>query len=532
MPNKLFISYPSESWMFAQRLAKELADQINEDIFIDYRSVDNVDFAKSILGHLRTSQAVLLIITEYTFADIHKDTDWVRLEIRTALEHKIPIILVRENGLLPPRDLPDDVRAIQGSQGIPFYREFFDPAVAKLRDFLITIRAATHRTADHKAKVLSVSAPPSHSPAAPPPAPSLETAIDLVEAGNYAAALTMLQQLQASNPKSPLKAAIDALIADCENGLVQQEAANEYQTIVKMAQRPTTESAARIAFQEWVRAYPVLVDQLDTADLRSRFPPPKPGERSAAYLPPPFAWIPIPAGQVTIAGASDSYLTQVAFFQVPAFAIAKYPLTNAQYKPFIQAGGYKERRWWTDAGWAQCQHEQWTQPHYWDDTDFNGGEQPVVGVSWYEAVAYCCWLSKQTGDHILLPSELRWQRAAQGDDGRKYPWGNDWLDGSLCNNSVNLNNSQKTTPVRRYEGKGDSPFGVVDMAGNVWEWCSTDWKTGSEDINGTDHRVLRGGSWKRDNTDGFQCASRFRNDPHYRLNYGGFRLALSLPSSE
>ncbi|MCC6615370.1 MAG: toll/interleukin-1 receptor domain-containing protein [Anaerolineae bacterium] len=127
MPNKLFISYPSESWNFAQRLAENLAVQLDDEIFIDYRSIDQADFERAILEHLRASNAVILVVTEYTFADIHRDTDWVRLEIRTALDHKIPIVLVRENGLLPPKDLPDDVRNVGRSQGIPFYREFSTP---------------------------------------------------------------------------------------------------------------------------------------------------------------------------------------------------------------------------------------------------------------------------------------------------------------------------------------------------------------------------------------------------------------------
>ncbi|MBK8026840.1 MAG: toll/interleukin-1 receptor domain-containing protein [Chloroflexi bacterium] len=114
MPNKLFISYPSESWNFAQRIAENLASRVEQSIFIDYRSIDQADFANSILAHLRDSDAVILVVTDFTFADIHRDNDWVRLEVRTALQSQIPIVLVRENGLLPPTDLPDDVRDVGG----------------------------------------------------------------------------------------------------------------------------------------------------------------------------------------------------------------------------------------------------------------------------------------------------------------------------------------------------------------------------------------------------------------------------------
>jgi formylglycine-generating enzyme required for sulfatase activity len=181
---------------------------------------------------------------------------------------------------------------------------------------------------------------------------------------------------------------------------------------------------------------------------------------------------------------------------VPAFCIAKYPITNAQFAQFIEAGGYAERQWWTDSGLRLRESKNWTEPRYWQDDKWNGADQPVVGVSWYEAVAFCRWLSDATGEAITLPTEQQWQRAAQGDDGREYPWGNTW-DKSRCN--TDESGIGKTTPVTQYAGKGDSPFGVVDMAGNVWEWCLTDYATGAVDVAAdAEPRVLRGGAWSDD----------------------------------
>ena len=107
-----------------------------------------------------------------------------------------------------------------------------------------------------------------------------------------------------------------------------------------------------------------------------------------------------------------------------------------------------------------------------------------------------------------------------------YPWGNAW-DAGRCNNNVDGKGIGRTTPVQQYEGKGDSPFGVVDMAGNVWEWCSTSYNTGRDDLDGTDLRVLRGGSWDLTLTGIFRCVFRSWGLPGGRLNYRGFRLALS-----
>jgi formylglycine-generating enzyme required for sulfatase activity len=225
---------------------------------------------------------------------------------------------------------------------------------------------------------------------------------------------------------------------------------------------------------------------------------------SLSLLPAPFAWIEIPG---------------------KGYSIAKYPITNAQFAKFIEAGGYKNQQWWTPAGWAQREKGKWTEPRFWTDSKWNGVEHPVVGISWYESVAFCLWLSDVTGEKIMLPTEDQWQYAAQGTDGREYPWGKKW-DASRCNNNVDSKGIGKTSPVRQYEGKGDSPFGVVDMAGNVWEWCLTDYNNKTNDVNsGATSRVLRGGSWNDFNSVDFGCVSRLRNFPDDGYLSRGFRVS-------
>ncbi len=241
--------------------------------------------------------------------------------------------------------------------------------------------------------------------------------------------------------------------------------------------------------------------------------------KTDTLLPAPFAWVDIPG---------------------KGYCIAKYPLTNAQYAIFVKAGGYSQRHWWTDAGWeAKSQGltfdystggavaaTPWTQPRHWHDEQWNGPEHPVVGVSWYEAMAFCRWLSDTTGESIMLPTEDQWQYAAQGDDGRKYPWGNEW-DCTRCNNSVKPCQSSGTTPVRHYEGKGDSPFDVVDMAGNVWEWCLTDYNQKTSDTEGDAARVIRGGGWFYFTKADCRCNFRYSDLPFSSYNFRGFRIARS-----
>ncbi len=262
-------------------------------------------------------------------------------------------------------------------------------------------------------------------------------------------------------------------------------------------------------------------------------PPPLllPRKPSVEQLPPPFSWIPISPGTVALSpqkGRSDSSTPKrkPQTFDVSAFLIAKYPVTNAQFRQFWEEKGYENRRWWTQAGWEQREADGWTEPRFWNDTKWNGDEQPVVGISWYEAVAYCNWLSEVTGEAIMLPTEQQWQRAAQGDKAYIFPWGPEW-DTDRCNNNIDGKGTGGTTSVQHYEGKGDSPFGVVDVAGNVWEWCRTALETGSDLLEGTDVRVLRGGSWRNSNLDAFRCDFRNGSAPHGGDTNRGFRLVRS-----
>lgn len=208
------------------------------------------------------------------------------------------------------------------------------------------------------------------------------------------------------------------------------------------------------------------------------------------------------------------------------FRISRYPATVAQYKAFVDAGGYSEKAFWTEAGWAWRQESGVTGPIEYDDP-FQLPNHPRVGVSWYEAVAFCRWLSKQMGQDIRLPTEAQWERAARHTDGRIYPWG-DEFDAECCNASETGIGSTSAVGVFP---NGLAECGVSDMAGNVWEWCSTQWRSNYEDyakkvdesLTGEDSRVLRGGSFGFDRFN-VRCAARSRNVPHGRSKLMGMRV--------
>jgi len=191
------------------------------------------------------------------------------------------------------------------------------------------------------------------------------------------------------------------------------------------------------------------------------------------------------------------------------FQISRVPVTNAQYRLFVEATKHKP-------------------PGHWDGDrvprDLAG--HPVVDVTWHDALAYCRWLSEVTGKTIMLPSEAQWEKAARGTDGRTYPWGNRWV-AERCNSAES--GKKNTTPVWAYP-EGASPYGLLDMAGNVWEWTRSLSKSypydpvdGREDLEAEGARVLRGGSFLNVSRS-VRCAVRVRYYPGDWFRDGGFRV--------
>jgi formylglycine-generating enzyme required for sulfatase activity len=233
------------------------------------------------------------------------------------------------------------------------------------------------------------------------------------------------------------------------------------------------------------------------------------------YLLSPFEWRPIPAGRVTLDGSLASYA-------VDALEIAKYPVTQAQFQAFVAAGdGYAQDRWWDFSPRAKRWRAQTgRQP---GESAFAGEDLPCLMVSWFEAIAFCRWLTARTGEAIDLPTEQEWQRAAQGDDSRLYPWG-DNFEAGRCNTSES--GIKRPTPVSQFPS-GASPYGVVDMSGNASEWCLNAHGVPDDlDIRtfpGGAARAVRGGSWGLSQ---FTARATFRafNQPGDRFDFQGFRV--------
>ncbi len=229
---------------------------------------------------------------------------------------------------------------------------------------------------------------------------------------------------------------------------------------------------------------------------------------------------------------------------LPAYYMALTPVTNRQYLAFVQACAYRCPEHWPSDGFP----EDWV-------------DHPVINVSWYDALTYCAWLTERLSREkcvakvwhggrwetieidaeawrFFLPSEAEWEKAARGTDGRLYPWGNFW-DAKRCNTKESR--QDLPSPVQAYP-LGASPYGVLEMAGNVWEWTRTVWGAdiveplfrypynpadGREDIaaDKSMYRVLRGGSYNYGRA-AARCASRNRLLPGHGNWFVGFRVAL------
>ncbi len=205
------------------------------------------------------------------------------------------------------------------------------------------------------------------------------------------------------------------------------------------------------------------------------------------------------------------------------FWLAETPVTNQQFRPYVQATG--------------------KEPLHWSNPKYNQDLQPVVGVSWFEAEAYCQWLNERIeGYEAGLPSEAQWERAARGGDGRRYPWGDDEPNETLAWYDQGYDSAAK--PVGQYPA-GRGPYGHLDLAGNVWEWCRDIWSEEAyrqaphSDANAADpvnrqgndeQRPLRGGGF-RDVPFGLRAAHRFWPPAGIRFDVIGFRVCLSPPST-
>jgi len=418
--------------------------------------------------------------------------------------------------------------------------------------------------------------------------------------GGYQGAVDVLNRLAPCNPQEVeaicddhWRAAVLASEAALDLRLVDNVAGNDYyQVILKRLRLWLT------ALLEGAHLLPR--ERLQAGDFLGRLGDLRKGvggrviarEERRFHLP-EIDWVHIPAGPFLMGSQAEdeqAYSDEKPqhTLSLPEYWIGRYPLTNAQMRPFVESDGYENPDYWTPEGWAWRQgaepdfsfietvqdedfvknYKAWVssrqergRPHWWEDPRWGAANRPVVGATWYEALAYCKWLESRlreagsaallepkiqqalaSGAGIRLPSEAEWEKAARGRKGLRWPWGNTWQDGKANTAEAGL---KETSPVGIFSA-GASPYGLQDMSGNVWEWTLSKWgmnaskpdfpypyiaDDGREDWDGPAARVVRGGSWDI-NERLARCAYRLRNIPALFNHDLGFRVVLSLARSE
>ena len=235
-----------------------------------------------------------------------------------------------------------------------------------------------------------------------------------------------------------------------------------------------------------------------------------------------------------------------------AFRIARYLVTNVEFQHFIEAGGYHDLRWWSATGrifispiGSRTPPDEGgspiTRPGLWDSLQYRGSNQPVVGVSWYEAAAFAAWLTAEgraagwlyPGEILRLPTALEWERTARAADQRRYPWGDEAPDSSRANyEGLGL---RAASPVGAFPA-GAASCGALDMAGNVWEWTSslvgsTTAQVPCIDLLPNQMPVIKGGAFNWD-VDALRCGAYYWFNPSQRHNLLGFRLVWMAAPTE
>jgi formylglycine-generating enzyme required for sulfatase activity len=273
----------------------------------------------------------------------------------------------------------------------------------------------------------------------------------------------------------------------------------------KVAQaKDTLDIASKLGFDDEQQAlYQQLHEKIQSEHIQNH-------EKRASAQPPDRSMAVVPVGPFMMGSSmGDADEQPVHRVYVETFFMDKYQVSVGQYAKFLDATSQEAPPDWTTMNRSQYQ------------------KRPIVNVDWMDADAYCTWAGKR------LPTEAEWEKAARGTDGRTYPWGNEYPTKFFANVSQeNWNNHGALTPVGTFEN-GKSPYGIYDMAGNVWAWVSDwydpDYYQSSPSQNPTgppwgESKVIRGGSWGS-GPEALRSADREIHSPSFRGLGTGFRCA-------
>ena len=239
----------------------------------------------------------------------------------------------------------------------------------------------------------------------------------------------------------------------------------------------------------------------------------------------------VPTGTYTVGGDNDAFISfgQKKVPIAQPYQLARYPVTYAQFECFVTAADFNDPRWWAGMPAQEKAFGTVYQLRELSEPAFPYWNHPRERVSWYQAIAFCRWLSDKLEEEIDLPHEHEWEVAARYPDGRFYPWGNTFDAAKTNTTESSLN---ETTAVGLYPDGRNPTLDLYDMSGNVWEWCRNEYEDPDDiQVDESGHRsALRGGSW--DYVQYYaRAAFRYYGHPAYRDSFSGFRVVVRRPPS-
>ncbi|MCC7446115.1 MAG: SUMF1/EgtB/PvdO family nonheme iron enzyme [Anaerolineae bacterium] len=549
---RLFISYSRDDKQYVHELSEALREETGHDVWIDRRLVGAERWWDTILDQIELCDCFIVILTPRCVSSIFCEG-----ELNYALDLNKPILPL----LMKPCDIPERLKAIQ----------YIDLNDLSLEKTLVRCMNALSRI---EVRLVKGDFSPSDPLPERPPMPILKAgepsehvsevfaaAEEAAAADNTMLAENLYRQVILVDPDGMGRAATERLAE------LRWERGREisYANITRLAGNPDTFKGAKAAWRAYMQRYgtgydpngyhALLADDLGQPWLEGALtnsqrihittvkqqvliavmtdPSRSPAERAEAGRKlaelgdprtgvglrddslPDIAWCEVPAGTFIYRDGER--------LSLPVFYIGMYPVTVTQFQAFVDApDGFHNRKWWQ--GLAKREAEP-------GEPAFKYGNHPRANVNWYDAVAFCRWLSTRLAFQIRLPTAQEWEKAARGTDGRVYPWGNayitDYANVSGRQNGLAEPYQQgRTTAVGMY-AQGVSPYGALDMSGNVWEWTLTEVE-GDCPPNVAGQRVVCGGSWRDDqHYAGMGFARSF--EPGVRSDSIGFRVVSTAP---
>lgn len=516
---RLFVSYARVDKPFCLTVVDLLEAH---DVWLDHRLYAGQQWWKEILRRLDWCEGFIYLLSPDSV-----QSEYCRREFEIAMQlgrHIFPVLIHAQTEI--PVSL-SEVQYVDMTKGRTH---------ESVKTLLNSIYVAEMQKHEQIQTPVAAIAPQNVEPPSAAPANLVGEIASAMENGHYDRAIYLIKQAKSDGVSSPY-IDFDVLLREAEIDLEritrEKQAKRDYRQIVELVKRPRTRQVGCEAFRAFTRDHPnhdpdniitycpgIVIDEPLPPEVGTDTPPANPTQL------PMLEWINIPGGTVTLDKSIQGTEPPESVKKVDEFFISKYPVTNMQFQYFVDdQGGYAEPRWWAFSEQARKWHAEHKKPR---NAQFRGDERPRETVNWYEATAFCLWLSERLDLKITLPTEWEWVRAARGDDNRAFPWG-DEVDMDACNTSESK--IKMTTSVTRFI-KGVSPYGVYDMAGNVWEWCLNTANHDTDlDCHGETKRAVQGGSYLGP-IDRAQISFGYYIHPRAAFGSVGFRLIYHVNKSK